>query len=1252
MSTAIPFPFREPPPTFREWSCETIADRGLRAASSQRAFELHQAALEWSLVDPIIINDESDIKSENWRDRGLKPFHHQVQNLITFCRRLPVALIADDVGLGKTISAGLILSELIARRRVNRAFIICPSVLTSQWVAELDDKFGLQAKEARGAALDAELNRTSTKILVTTYEGARDRLEKLEPGMFDLCILDEAHKLRNLHGSQKPPKMAVKVREALERRPFKFVMMLTATPIQNKVWDLYSLLDLLKTAEGRPNPLGRPAEFSAAYLQPGTDGRHIRHNARARFQQIVRDSLSRTRRGDVRLKFPDRNLHLVKVRLPAAELQLQTIVGRLIEDQSALMQVSLAQAMMSSPRALIAQMANMVRSGRLPLAAVEEAKHAAAQVPAPAKLARLLQIVDELREKKPDSWRMIVFTVRRETQEMIGEELQRRGIAVGFIHGGAPTENRASIAQYTADPPVIHALVSTDAGAEGVNLQAGNVLVNYDLPWNPMIVEQRIGRIQRLGSKFESIHVLNLVGADTVEDRIVARLTQKLQGVQHAIGDVEGILEAAGMDDEDGDASFESRIRKLVVQSLRGQDVARAQRMIEEDIERATELYETNQSNLNDTLGDGGQSPVAAMAMPKIERKPPRMTSKDFVLGAKEEQGFRIRPMPGGVFEAVATGRVAERLAFEEPDQSGPFRPVFSESAVKVYMPGTPPFEKLVQHWVDHHSHRIVDFTLAAENGTRDLARKWCGLFEECRFVDSNYTVEDHTFHGAITLRVKAGTGVDSLEKILRGRIKPPAGHTPVPVTEASPCIDDEVRISKIMSQFDRALRPAVHNDEDIGKFCSFYLGRLEECLRDTQHDPVRRAKVEGDLRPHVEAEVAGIEGVRYDHGRLVVRYTIDGKEYSSTLLVIPASGQILEQPEPFACHQTRRWVPKDALARCAATGEYVLRHRLEKLADGRFTSPEELVQCAATGERILRADSGVSVVSGKVVRKDLLVRCAVSGDPALASELEKSEVSGRAARAEFLQTSALSGRRGLPDEMVVCHPTQRTVFLGEARRSESTGEWYALDQLLRSRMSGTMVPPPDTVRCEATQDVLLPKERGQCVVSKKLVAADRIVRSEVSGLPMDRDSAARTDDGRVALPNEIGACQWCSRRLLLRELERCTLSELLVDRSLLNEDGELRPLRNMLDGRIAGIPLNLEEMAWLRTQPGWEKVATAGAFRSPQSNLAAVAGESRGWLGFGNRIIGGIVTLGETRQVLCPALRGSRRNGFWMRER
>jgi SNF2 family DNA or RNA helicase len=153
------------------WKCEEIPDHALPPAADRQVFDLHLAALDWSLIDPIIINDADDIKSRNWRDRGFEPFEHQIQNLITFCRRLPVALVADDVGLGKTISAGLILSELIARRRVSRALVICPKVLAPQWVAELDEKFGLTAKDVTGAALNDELRR-STPVVGICLAGA------------------------------------------------------------------------------------------------------------------------------------------------------------------------------------------------------------------------------------------------------------------------------------------------------------------------------------------------------------------------------------------------------------------------------------------------------------------------------------------------------------------------------------------------------------------------------------------------------------------------------------------------------------------------------------------------------------------------------------------------------------------------------------------------------------------------------------------------------------------------------------------------------------------------------------------------------------------------------------------------------------------------------------------------------------------------------------------------------------------------
>ena len=113
-------------------------------------YKLYRAALEWDLADPIVIETRTDLKSEKrWRER-LEPYHHQVTNLITFCRRLPVTLLADDVGLGKTISAGLVASELIARGRVSRILTVCPKFLGPQRHDELKRKFDIPAEIAAG----------------------------------------------------------------------------------------------------------------------------------------------------------------------------------------------------------------------------------------------------------------------------------------------------------------------------------------------------------------------------------------------------------------------------------------------------------------------------------------------------------------------------------------------------------------------------------------------------------------------------------------------------------------------------------------------------------------------------------------------------------------------------------------------------------------------------------------------------------------------------------------------------------------------------------------------------------------------------------------------------------------------------------------------------------------------------------------------------------------------------------------------
>jgi len=127
--------------------------RVLRRAKSPEEMHLYRTGLEWDLTDPIVIESSEDFKSApQWKDR-LTPYQHQVNNLITFCRRLPVTLLADDVGLGKTISAGLVISELASRSRVSKILIVCPKILGPQWCAELATKFDIPSQFVTGREL-------------------------------------------------------------------------------------------------------------------------------------------------------------------------------------------------------------------------------------------------------------------------------------------------------------------------------------------------------------------------------------------------------------------------------------------------------------------------------------------------------------------------------------------------------------------------------------------------------------------------------------------------------------------------------------------------------------------------------------------------------------------------------------------------------------------------------------------------------------------------------------------------------------------------------------------------------------------------------------------------------------------------------------------------------------------------------------------------------------------------------------------
>jgi SNF2 family DNA or RNA helicase len=165
----------------------------LRAARSDEDYWVYRAGLEWALIDPIIIDRREDLKSENrWKDR-IEPYHHQVANLITFCRRLPVTLLADDVGLGKTISAGLVASELISRRRISKLLIVAPKLLGPQWKEELESKFSISTDVVTGRDLVDADPAEEVGAVVTTYHSARLYIERIPKDRFQMLVLDEAH---------------------------------------------------------------------------------------------------------------------------------------------------------------------------------------------------------------------------------------------------------------------------------------------------------------------------------------------------------------------------------------------------------------------------------------------------------------------------------------------------------------------------------------------------------------------------------------------------------------------------------------------------------------------------------------------------------------------------------------------------------------------------------------------------------------------------------------------------------------------------------------------------------------------------------------------------------------------------------------------------------------------------------------------------------------------------------------------------
>ena len=193
--------------------------------------------------------------------------------------------------------------------------------------------------------------------------------------------------------------------------------MLTATPIQNRLWDIYSLVDLLTVARGHQNPFGSEGMFARKFIADNREqARQLKPAARDEFRSIVYGYMSRVRRGDAKLYFPDRVVQMHKVDPTAAELQLIGAIARPIQELNRLSQISVLQALTSSPGALAAQLNTMARNGTVPEELAANVRAIVAGMPASAKLNGLGGLIGRLKRENSERWRLVVFTGRLETQ--------------------------------------------------------------------------------------------------------------------------------------------------------------------------------------------------------------------------------------------------------------------------------------------------------------------------------------------------------------------------------------------------------------------------------------------------------------------------------------------------------------------------------------------------------------------------------------------------------------------------------------------------------------------------------------------------------------------------------------------------------------------------------------------------------------------------------------------------------------------
>jgi SNF2 family DNA or RNA helicase len=485
------------------------------------------------------------------------------------------ALLSDEVGLGKTIEAGLVLKEYLTRGMVKRFMVLTVPSLVDQWEEELSDKFHLTVATTNkaGARNDPEKFWRENQAIVASLHTLKQpaHVAVAQQVNWDMLIVDEAHYLRN---------RTSQAWQAVNALPRQFLLLLTATPVQNSLEELYNLVTLLQ-----PGQLPSPKEFRTRFIDPK---KPHQPQEPEELRRLLGQVMIRNTRANAGINLPPRRAETVlfepspeeKSFWTTWESEFREALGRLSASQASLWGRLLLQTAGSSPAAW--------RNALESFPEREAARRWKSQAPLEASWARKCQLLEPLTKGEGG---VVIFTQFLHTQAALLEYLQGRGIPTFAIHGQTPAPERQPITE--AFRKSGGALLLTHSGTEGRNLQFSHRLVNFDLPWSPMEIEQRIGRLHRLGQQ-HPVRIYNLVQAGTLQEHLLEVLQEKLNLFELVVGETGLIL---------GERFTSDEFAEEILRRWRESDgkVAEAMRSLGEELADARQQY-SEVKQLDETL--------------------------------------------------------------------------------------------------------------------------------------------------------------------------------------------------------------------------------------------------------------------------------------------------------------------------------------------------------------------------------------------------------------------------------------------------------------------------------------------------------------------------------------------------------------------------------------------------------------------------------------------------------------------------